>query len=223
MSWDSVNSSKATEKQIKYAETLLEAYYGDINFPIYTMSSRDISELIDDVKKKCQEKGIEYHNTNTISAERSTINNRQPTIRRNDYFGTVPYYPIFDEFHNDVHTPAVSQMIRSEEELEQIIEEIDRSAIMTTVDNRMNQNIKVNFSWRDYRKVVCVEIQNRLNLTLEIISRQRQIFVRETAMQEQRKRERDRELINNQWRLSQVTRFNNTVIQPVGIIRNVTT
>jgi hypothetical protein len=48
MPWNDVTKTSATEKQIKYAEKLLEELYGDINEPIYKMSKHEISELIDD-------------------------------------------------------------------------------------------------------------------------------------------------------------------------------
>jgi hypothetical protein len=54
VAWESVDSSKATEKQIKYAEKLLEQYYGDINEPIYTMSKQNITALITDLEKKIE-------------------------------------------------------------------------------------------------------------------------------------------------------------------------
>lgn len=50
--WDAVDSSKATDKQIKYAEVLLEKLYGDICYPIYTMTKQEISRLIDECKQK---------------------------------------------------------------------------------------------------------------------------------------------------------------------------
>jgi hypothetical protein len=52
MPWSSVDSSKATEKQIKYAEALLEKLYGDINVPIYKMTKQEISRLIEECKDK---------------------------------------------------------------------------------------------------------------------------------------------------------------------------
>lgn len=52
MPWNSVDSSKATDKQIKYAESLLEKLYGDICYPIYTMTKHEISRLIDECKEK---------------------------------------------------------------------------------------------------------------------------------------------------------------------------
>lgn len=47
MPWSSVESSKATEAQISYAEKLLEELYGDINIPIYKMSKTEISKVIE--------------------------------------------------------------------------------------------------------------------------------------------------------------------------------
>jgi hypothetical protein len=54
VSWESVDTNKATDKQIKYAERLLEQYYGDITEPIYTMTKQDITVLITKLEKKIE-------------------------------------------------------------------------------------------------------------------------------------------------------------------------
>lgn len=61
MGWGEVVSDKATEAQIKYAEALLEARYGEILEPIYTMTKHEISLVIDESKEWCEENHIDYH------------------------------------------------------------------------------------------------------------------------------------------------------------------
>lgn len=52
MAWEDVNSNKATEKQIQYAEKLMELIYGEIVTDVHSMDVRSASKLIDDLKHK---------------------------------------------------------------------------------------------------------------------------------------------------------------------------
>lgn len=56
MAWNDVENNKATDKQIKYAEKLLEDYYGDIVYPIYNMNKNEISKLISETKSMIEKK-----------------------------------------------------------------------------------------------------------------------------------------------------------------------
>ncbi len=60
MSWKDVDSNKATEKQIEYAEALLEAVYGEIIKPVRNMTKQEISKVIDETKMLAEELGIDY-------------------------------------------------------------------------------------------------------------------------------------------------------------------
>jgi hypothetical protein len=110
LSWDSVDSNKATEKQIKYAEVLLEACYGDINFPIYTMTKQEINVIIEETKKKCQEQNIEYHETEKLRRIAPRI--------------------IFDELYSAETARTTRRMTR--EELKQ---DIERRGVLTANQN----------------------------------------------------------------------------------------
>ena len=61
--WNDVEKvdNKPTEKQIKYAEVLMEACYGDIIKPIKKMTKQQLSILIDEMITKANEEGIDYH------------------------------------------------------------------------------------------------------------------------------------------------------------------
>ncbi len=62
MGWDDVvdpKQFKATKAQIRYAEILLEAVYGDIIEPIYKMNKYEISDVITEAKDMALTLGIE--------------------------------------------------------------------------------------------------------------------------------------------------------------------
>ncbi len=62
MGWDDVvdpKQFKATKAQIRYAEILLEAVYGDIIEPIYKMNKYEISDVIREAKDMALTLGIE--------------------------------------------------------------------------------------------------------------------------------------------------------------------
>lgn len=62
MGWNDVKDPKdfkATDKQIKYAEMLLEAVYGEIIEPIYKMSKHEISQVITEAKAMAELEGID--------------------------------------------------------------------------------------------------------------------------------------------------------------------
>jgi hypothetical protein len=63
MAWEDVKIVKeqATEKQIKYAEALLEALYGEIIENIYTMDKWRLSDLISELKEEAIIQGVDYH------------------------------------------------------------------------------------------------------------------------------------------------------------------
>lgn len=63
MAWEDVKVVKeqATEKQIKYAEALLEALYGEIIENIYTMDKWELSDLITELKEEAIRQGVDYH------------------------------------------------------------------------------------------------------------------------------------------------------------------
>lgn len=63
MAWKDVKIIKeqATEKQIKYAEALLEALYGEIVENIYTMDKWRLSDLIAELKEEAIRQGVDYH------------------------------------------------------------------------------------------------------------------------------------------------------------------
>lgn len=63
MAWEDVKFVKeqATEKQIKYAEALLEALYGEIVENIYTMDKWELSDLITELKEETIRQGVDYH------------------------------------------------------------------------------------------------------------------------------------------------------------------
>lgn len=63
MAWRDVKVVKeqATEKQIKYAEALLEALYGEIIENIYTMDKWELSDLITELKEEAIQQGADYH------------------------------------------------------------------------------------------------------------------------------------------------------------------
>lgn len=47
--WDNIDKTSATDKQIAYAEKLLEELYGEITEPIYKMDKHQLSVLIDEL------------------------------------------------------------------------------------------------------------------------------------------------------------------------------
>ncbi len=62
MGWGDVvdpKEFKATKAQIRYAEILLEAVYGDIIEPIYKMNKYEISDVIREAKDMALTLGIE--------------------------------------------------------------------------------------------------------------------------------------------------------------------
>ncbi len=63
MAWEDVKIIKeqATEKQIKYAEALLEALYGEIIENIYTMNKWELSDLIAELKEEAIRQEVDYH------------------------------------------------------------------------------------------------------------------------------------------------------------------
>lgn len=69
MSWEDIKDNKtldkATERQIKYAEKLLEELHGDICYPIYDMSKDEISKLIDKCLKIKEAKENKKRNART--------------------------------------------------------------------------------------------------------------------------------------------------------------
>jgi hypothetical protein len=164
VAWDNVESNKATEKQIKYAEALLESYYGDICYPIYTMNKKDISNLIDDTKKKCQEKGIDYHNSMTEAVHGVEEEGIRPTLTHiasipTSNFATrmyeesmrrdIEYYPTFTSF-NVTPIPAVETAIQSrimtDEELK---EDINRCSVFNVYVQPIDGRYKIDMTYRD--------------------------------------------------------------------------
>ena len=63
MAWEDVKIIKeqATKKQIKYAEALLEALYGEIIENIYTMNKWELSDLIAELKEEAIRQEVDYH------------------------------------------------------------------------------------------------------------------------------------------------------------------
>lgn len=62
MAWNDIDliDNKPTEKQIQFAEVLMEAIYGDIYTSVRSMTKREVSKLIDKLKTKAEEEGINY-------------------------------------------------------------------------------------------------------------------------------------------------------------------
>ena len=81
MSWGDVSkpSNEPTDKQIQYAEALLEAVYGEIIKPVRKMTKQEVSNLIDELKQMAEDMGVNYHDF-SVKPERSSTSRRS---RRN--------------------------------------------------------------------------------------------------------------------------------------------
>jgi hypothetical protein len=173
MSWETVDTNKATEKQIKYAEALLEACYGDINFPIYTMSKDEISQLIDDTKKKCQDEDIEYHEpaertqrtepTFSIEPLRQTSNMIREFYRTGEIgnFQQVQSSSALlglqraeqearRRFYAEPEAPILRARTR-EEQLNELIEQIKREGNITCTRDDLTMTLKIVIDWNRRR------------------------------------------------------------------------
>jgi hypothetical protein len=62
MAWNDIDKidNKPTEKQIQYAEVLLEAIYGDIIKPVRDMTKQEVSKLISELLLEAEDKNIDY-------------------------------------------------------------------------------------------------------------------------------------------------------------------
>jgi hypothetical protein len=58
MGWDDITFTKPTDKQIKYAEHLMEVVYGDVISDVSRMSKSEVSHVIDDLRHKVNNNSI---------------------------------------------------------------------------------------------------------------------------------------------------------------------